>query len=299
MAEGKRPTIVIPTLNRQGVITTARYLDEGGVTDYYVQVHTEEQRRQYIDGGLVRPETLVVSGVATGKSGLPLQRNWAMENLAPRDGWILFLDDDAEAWYTVDESRMAWAYSDPALCRERWLEIADEPLASAGLLTVCSEMIALAEANGIRLCGFMQHLNALYLMRKCKYSTYGRIHGFSFMLRNGDFRIDPRISSSLEDVYTTGYHLAYYGALLNSNWTRIASHKFGKIGGIGTWAQRKGHAIPDFALLEAEFPGLFKVVAGEDKKGDIAPLLALKPKSSAEFAIWRKRFMGEFLEGAA
>lgn len=273
--------VFIPSKNRPETISTHRLFHD---CERYVLVHNREQRDAYAAAGV--PEAwLHVTDTEPDACGLTRQREWALKNLAGRDEWVCFADDNIRALTGVHgmlyheetlstrDGRGAKWWRD-AFAREwpgwRFLDV------------VAPDCIAEAEQLGARLVGFSVTENPFFRGRK--FRPVGYVIGKLMLWKHEpEFPWDHTVT--MEDFRNTAEHLLRYGRVLVNNflWPRAGHYE---PGGMGTYDQRIIHRKRDVVRLLEQYPGLFR---RKDRKGFVPGTeLALRLHRPEQIDVWRR-----------
>lgn len=248
--------IVIPSKGRPHTIKTNLYLDQGGVHDYIIVLHNEEERKNYLCNKSIRPETLVVSGADWGISN---QRNWIIGNLIEKGEWYISLDDNIDHFEVVNDKYMFLQEID-VQSKEVTQKDFSNQINALDLLCLIKKDIIMADRIGACYCGMAVVDN--YYFRAKKYRTVGYCISKAVAIKHMGITYDPKIQA-MDDYGFTAENLVRFGKVLINNWIFPKAGHYEQ-GGIGTYEQRLPKKIADGEYLMKKYPGLFRY---KEKKG--------------------------------
>lgn len=271
--------VFIPTKGRYDTISTHQVFDGA---DYYIVVHSDKERAQYITNPTVEAAHVVVSGVKADACGLTRQREWVCENCVEPDEWFIFADDNIKALTAVAEGY----YESKRLPVQDgngpiWKEVYSRTCSVERFMEIAQETRKVAERVGAHWCGFATTPN--YYFRGTKWRYAGYVIGKLTVSHNVGVPFDHTIS--MEDFNNTAEHLYRFGAVAINNFAwPVAGHYEG--GGMGHYEERVPIRKQDVQMLLRKWPGLFRV---KNRPGfELDTDLALRIHSSKQIAKWRR-----------
>lgn len=251
--------IFIPTKNRPRTIST-HHLFEDAIT----VVHDTSQAETYRGCGA----NIAISDTEHDAYGLTRQREWCMQQTEPGE-WVLFADDNIhELWaipfphYNSDEIReIMEAMGTPELASvvNKYRPKDGRVMKPRTFLdAVVPECIAKAEQVGAHMVGFSVTDNPLF--RAKKWGTTSYVSGKMFLLQNTGMPWDHTIT--MEDFRNSAWHLREYGRVVINRYIHPRAIHY-QAGGMGTKEERIPYRMNDVERLMEEFPGLFRLKAGD------------------------------------
>jgi hypothetical protein len=277
-------SIIIPTYRRPTTAITPFVPALASYTKIFL-VHDEVDERAYWRAWAGRDDVLVQrTDVAPGPGGKLRQTEWWMAR-QPRGAWQMLADDDmldvtaVEAgFYDLDElptQRQRFVGSTVATT---WRRLFESELVPDRLDAIVEESIARAEAEGAYLVGFATTKNPYFRARKWR--TVGYVAGGLRLWRaDPGFRFPRDIG--MDDFAETAEHLRRYGAVVINNFV-WGKFRYYVAGGHGRREDRLAQRRLDIAALDAAYPGLFRVEAGD------YPDLRVRFTSPAQIERWRR-----------
>lgn len=273
--------VIIPTKNRQGIMSTHRCPAFAG-TDLYVLVHTDEQRSAYLQAhSELDPAQVVVTNTAPDTFGLTRQREWACKNLLALHEWFVFADDNInDLTGPAPEERkyreLPTQNGDPT-----WRSMFSRCIDADDFRLVFAQDVKKAEELGTTLVGFATTGN--HFFRGKKWRPVGYVIGKMMLWRNQPYQWDHTIS--MEDFAHTGEVLLRQGSVLIDNFVYPECTHY-QPGGMGTYRERVPQRQADVQALMAKYPGLFRVKQRKDFEPDTD--LAVRFTSSKQVDEWRR-----------
>lgn len=274
--------VFIPTKNREATISTHKVFDDSSFFEYFVVVHNQEQWQKYAENSEktgIDSNRIVVSNVLADQYGLTRQREWVINNLAEKDSWFLFADDNIKGIQAVPQPNYSFSA----------LPVQENPYLRSEFETPCSqqrfseeiipECIQYAEKYNAHHVGFSTVDN--FYFRESHWKRVGYIIGKMMLWKNkGELQFDHNIT--MEDFELTAQSLLKYGVSLVNQWVfPVAGHY--QPGGMGKKEERFEVRKKDIQILMEKYPNLFV-----EKKGDY-PDLKLRIHSKEQIASWQKQ----------
>jgi len=247
--------IFVPSKNRAKTIRTHKLFPTATVI-----VHSQEEADAY---ERAQPGIhLAVSGVKADSYGLTRQREWVCKNLARKNEWFVFADDNVRSLIGVvdpfyEQASLPVKMEEGALWRPRFNALCS---GERFLTTVVPDTIEFCKRVGAHLAGFATTDNIVF--RREKFGRCGYVIGKLMVWHNvPDFPFDHTIS--MEDFYHTAINLVRYGVCVINRYVFPRSTHYQK-GGMGTYEERIPVRQKDVAVLLRRFPGLLEV---KDREG--------------------------------
>lgn len=246
--------IFIPSKNRAKTINTHNLFPEAVVI-----VHDKKQYKEYRS---YNPNmNLEISNVTADAYGLTRQREYVCKNLAKKNDWFVFADDNIRSLIAVIDP----FYSCPelpihepatkqqgALWRPRCNAICDP---RRFIDIIVSDTINYCEEAGAHLAGFAITDNIIF--RRKKFSACSYVIG-KLMVWHNTLEIPFDHTISMEDFYNSAMHLKHYGACVTNKFVYPRSTHY-QAGGMGTYDERVPVRQKDVKELLKRFPGLLRV----------------------------------------
>jgi hypothetical protein len=278
--------VFIPTYGRAGKVTTGTAL--GGIP-YTLVVHTEDQAAAYRAAG--ETGDMLVSQTPPGPYGAWHQRRFICEHTErtmPGE-WYAVCDDDVTAYQAIaEETRQGRTRLDVKsgrLTTAEWQEIFRHPVSGDALRVLWDEQVAEAERRHHQAVGWQGPDNPFF--RGPRWSSAGTITGWMYLWKATP--IDWGRPCHMEDIYMAACRLRQDGGLLVDHWARAVSGAY-QPGGYGGREERLPYQQEAIAILEQDFPGLWKPVYSEGRK---ALGVRLRPSTREAVLAWRRRYMDQ------
>jgi len=242
--------IIIPSYGRADTITTHKFLEDGGVTNYNILLHTEEHKKDYCRNPTIDPSKIIVSNA---DRGIANQRRWIIRNFAEKEEWFMTMDDNVRGIKGVSPKhygKMKLNVTDPGFDKT----IYDHEYNSTEFIELCHRDISIAEAINVKYCGFSTVPNYYFLAKK--YRSVGYVISKIAIIKNMGLDYDLNLEA-MEDFGFTAENLLHFGGVLINNFIIPRAGHYEK-GGIGTYEERLPRKIKDCAYLMYKYPGLFR-----------------------------------------
>lgn len=271
--------IIIPSYRRAESLTTPKWLHDGGITDYVVVVHGNDEALCYHRAGRVPNGKIMSSGLPPGISG---QRQWIEDSLISNGEWYCSLDDNLTGWTQVHQDY----YGEESLpvhsrvAKLDWRSIYDYPCSPREMMLQLDDMRRRAEHHKTSLCGFAVTDNFFFRERHWLFCSF--VVTKAFLKKKSNIRWDVSLPC-MEDLDQTAQHLLRDGAVLVNNFS-VPEKLHYQPGGIGTKPERREMQAKARAMLLEKWPGLFLPL---DRDGiDDVTMAICKPRQLDQ---WRRR----------
>ncbi len=275
--------IIIPSYGRADTIRTHKYLEASGIFNYKIALHTEDCRKEYLKNATIRPETLFVSGLP---KGITRQRNWAMDNLVPKNEWFIFMDDNIR---TIESVGDEWYYESKIADKDNpvWRERFKVDCPADKFFKKCEGQIKMAEKLNVHHSGFATVDNYFFRIKKWRFVGY--VISKVVLIKNSGLRYDENCKG-MGDYGFTAENLLRHGQVLINNFIYPISGHY-ESGGIGTYEQRLPWKIQDCKYLMEKYPGLFRQPnkSTADQQGE----LQVRFTNPEQVAVWRGKLLAQ------
>jgi hypothetical protein len=248
--------IFVFTYDRYDSISTSAMLEAEGL-DHTVLCHTEEAFNGFVKGGLVRPDSIVVTGQP---KGLANNRNFALDMM--EDGeWAVFLVDDLKG---VTELRNYDTAPDPLPMtnanQRSYAERFKHPITMKGFLHRADQLRLKCERYGAHLGGWGGIDNPMY--RKSHWGFNILADGRAWIVKKGDLRFDTNVQM-IDDLCWTALNIKHYGVVVVDRWVLPDCKRYTS-GAYGSIEDRLPQKLKEAEYLVATYPDLiaFKAKAG-------------------------------------
>jgi len=242
--------IIIPSKGRSQTIKTHLLFKN---KDYYIIVHNDSEKDEYLKNKTIDPERIIVSNQPLGIS---YQRQWILDNLIKDNEWFITADDNIERITGLIGLKIQPTRKDFS-----------KELTTEQFIGICNEMIAISNINNISYCGFAVVDNYFFRLKKYRYAGY--VISKLALIKKTGINYDSSILA-MDDYGYTAENLLKYGKVLINNFVfPVAKHY--QDGGIGNYQERLSKKIKDCVYLMNKYPELFryKSKVGCDAKAEL------------------------------
>ena len=238
--------VFVFTYDRYDSITTSLMLETEGI-EHTVLCHTEEQKQNFIAGGLVKEERIIATGEP---KGLARNRNWVLDKLEEGE-WCLMLVDDLKSItelnnYDRAQSPLPITFANQKRYKERF----DTQITMSKFLMRAEKLSKVADGVGCYLAGFCNMDNPMF--RQNHYKTNVLVDGRAIIVKKSHMRYDP-VVQTIDDYCFTAINLTETGIVFIDNWILPDCRRYTK-GGYGTLDERMIQKMSDVDYLVRNWP---------------------------------------------
>jgi len=238
--------VFVFTYDRFDSITTSAMLEKEGI-EHTVLCHTEEQKKSFVEGGLVKEERLQATGET---KGLANNRNYALDMLEEGE-WALFLVDDLK---TITELRNYDRAISPLPINTENQQVYkkrfDTPITMKRFLERARGLTAVCEKNGSWLGGWCGIDNPIY--RNNHYKVNVLADGRALVVRKSELRFDTNVQT-MDDYCFAAVNLTARRHVIVDQWLVPDCARY-SAGGYGSKEQRMDQKIEECAYMVKTYP---------------------------------------------
>lgn len=227
--------VYIPTYNRPHSLRTHFYFKD---EDYYLLVHSEEQKKHYLENPTINPDRLIVTNAP---KGITNQRKWMLDNAEPGE-WYMSADDNID-----------------------YYELRGVPIQCKEFMRHAEASVEKANEIGAYLVGFATTSNLFF--RKETWKPYSFVCGKTMLIRKGKAEHNP-LYSAKEDYQFTAENLLQHGITLRND-DIFPKAKHYQEGGIGGFSARMPGMVKDTRRLMEDYPGAFRINAKRGMESEV------------------------------
>jgi hypothetical protein len=246
--------------------------------DYYIVVHSQEERDQYVKNRTIDPLKVIVSSMP---HSMGATRNWIHRNMVSEGEFYLSLDDNIKS---------ITAFPGPFYDEQ---ELPDDTLKSErkNLLSGISwaqfnkllwQTLTEAARKRANLIGFAPISNPYFRGRK--FRDVGFVIGQMFVAKKTAANFDPSFVFK-EDYDFTAQNLLKHGRVLINNYIWPEKKHYEK-GGCGSLKERTRQLVLDSEKLFRKYPGLFRYNSSREGFDEKAEVL-IRFTQSGQIDKWR------------
>jgi hypothetical protein len=243
--------IFVFTYDRFTSITTSQLLEDENI-EHIVLCHTEEQKTNFIKGGLVKENRLVVTNKPRG---LAYNRNYALDRM--EDGeWAVFLVDDLNYVTELlnhkqyDKNYIPIDFDNQGEWKFKFFE----PLTMKNFMKRCEELTQYCEEVNSNLGGFCGIDNPVYRAKHYTYNTLA--DGRAWVVRKTSLRFDENVQL-IDDLCWTALNIKTFGITVVNQWVLPDCKRYTS-GSFGSKEQRMPQKLKEASYLVATYPELIQ-----------------------------------------
>lgn len=223
-------------------------LEDEGI-EHTVLCHTEEQKQQFIEHGLVKAERLIATG---NPRGLAYNRNYALDMMEQGE-WAMFLVDDMKSVtelnnYDRASSPLPIKTDNQSIYAKRFRT----PVTMQHFMKRAEQLSVTCGRNNCYLGGWAGINNPLY--RTHKYKTNILADGRAWIVRKTNLRFDEN-ANLIDDLCWTALNIKHYGIVIVDQWILPDCRRYTK-GAFGSIEQRMEQKKIEAAYLVKTYPEL-------------------------------------------
>lgn len=248
--------IYIPSYNRAETIKTTVYLDNKNIP-YKVLLHTEKCKEDYLKGGRVKEEDIIVTNAP---AGITNQRNWMVDNIAEKGKWYISLDDNIQGFKRVVDKYYHIKKKLNVESSDIGQKDYDQEIQADEFIQLIKEDMKIAEQIKAEYVGFATVDN--YFFNAKKYKPVGYVISKAVAIKFDGLRYDKNLEA-MEDFGYCAEQLIKNNSVLINCWIKPIAGHYEK-GGIGTYEQRVPRKIKDCEYLMRKYPNFFRYKVKKD-----------------------------------